>query len=420
LVLATRKGGGITGRGTDVAEVAAGEIRGRGLGRRFVIRLSQSRSLKESILRRELPRTRELWALRDVDLQVHPGEAFGIVGPNGSGKSTLLKLLARIYAPSTGELNVGGRVGSLIEIGAGFHPDFTGVENVYLNASIYGLKRSYVDEHLDEIIDFAELEAFKDVAVRTYSSGMYMRLGFSVAMHVQPDILLLDEVLAVGDEAFQQKCYGRISEFKAAGGTIVFVSHDQTAVARVCDRALMLERGRVVEVGPADDVVRAYHRRLVTDAATELAARDGAHSGPCRVHAVRAVAGDGSIRERFTEGEPMALEVWLYAEEGLEEGRVTVGIREAGGHEMGWQTADRVLLRPAQLERLRLHFPGLPMREGRFIVAVAVESGDGSKELALADPALELSVFSSEETGGGPIRLGGSWELPSGDGAPEG
>jgi len=402
-----------------MAEVAGGEIRGRGLGRRFVIRLSQSRSLKESILRRQLPRTRELWALRDVDLHVHPGEAFGIVGPNGSGKSTLLKLLARIYAPSTGELHVGGRVGSLIEIGAGFHPDFTGVENVYLNASIYGLKRSYVHEHLDEIIDFAELEAFKDVAVRTYSSGMYMRLGFSVAMHVQPDILLLDEVLAVGDEAFQQKCYGRISEFKAAGGTIVFVSHDQTAVARMCDRALMLERGRVVEAGPADEVVRAYHRRLVTDAAQALAARDGTHSGPCRVHAVRAVAGDGSIRERFTEGEPMALEVWLYADEGLEEGRVTIGIRDAGGHELGWQTADRVLLRPAKLERLRLHFPGLPMREGRFIVAVAVESGDGSKELALADPALELSVFSSEESGGGPIRLGGSWELPSGDGSAE-
>jgi nitrogen fixation protein FixH len=130
------------------------------------------------------------------------------------------------------------------------------------------------------------------------------------------------------------------------------------------------------------------------------------------VHEVRAVAGDGSIRERFTEGEPMALEVWLYAEEGLDNGRVTVGVRDAGGHELGWQTVDRVLLRPAQLERLRLHFPGLPMREGRFVVAVAVESGDGSRELALADPALELSVFSNDENGGGPISLGGSWELP--------
>src|SRR4026207_244900 len=207
----------------------------------FKIRLSQNRSLKEMILRRQLPRTRELWALEDVNLDVHPGEAFGIVGANGSGKSTLLKLLAGIFSPSTGELQVGGRVGSLIEIGAGFHPEFTGVENVYLNAAIYGLKRSYVDEHLDQIIDFAELEQFRDVPVRTYSSGMYMRLGFSVAMHVQPDILLLDEVLAVGDEAFQQKCFGRIGDFKRAGGTIVFVSHDPGAVERICDRAIMLE-----------------------------------------------------------------------------------------------------------------------------------------------------------------------------------
>src|SRR5947208_16688297 len=145
-----------------MTEVAPGQIRGRGLGRRFLIRLSHSRSLKETILRRELPRTREIWALQDVDLDVQPGEAFGIVGRNGSGKSTLLKLLAHIYAPSSGELSVGGRVGSLIEIGAGFHPEFTGVENVYLNGAIYGLKRSYIDEHLDEIISFAELQAFKD------------------------------------------------------------------------------------------------------------------------------------------------------------------------------------------------------------------------------------------------------------------
>ena len=397
--------------------VPTGEIRGRGIGRKFVIRLSQSRSLKEAILRRELPRTREIWALRDVDFDIAPGEAFGIVGPNGSGKSTLLKLLAHIYAPSRGELHIGGRVGSLIEIGAGFHPEFTGVENVYLNGAIYGLKRKYIDEHLDEIISFAELEAFKDVPVRTYSSGMYMRLGFSVAMHAQPDVLLLDEVLAVGDEAFQQKCYGKIWEFKQAGGTIVFVSHDQTAVARVCDRALMLDHGRVVESGSAEDVVRLYHRRLVTEAEAQLAQRDGAPTGPCRVHEVRAVAGDGAIRDRFTEGEPMALEVWLYADEGVDNGRVTVGVRDAGGHELGWQTIDRVLLRPARLERLRLHFPGLPMREGRFVIAVAVESGDGSRELALADPALELSVFSNDEQGGGPISLGGSWELPGGDSA---
>src|SRR5213080_1015536 len=279
-----------------MTEVAPGQIRGRGLGRRFLIRLSHSRSLKEAILRRELPKTREIWALRDVDLDVESGEAFGIVGRNGSGKSTLLKLLAHIYAPTTGELRVGGRVGSLIEIGAGFHPEFTGVENVYLNAAIYGLRRKYVEEHLDEILGFAELEDFAHVPVRTYSSGMYMRLGFSVAMHVSPDVLLLDEVLAVGDEAFQQKCFGRIGDFKRAGGTIVFVSHDPSAVERVCDRAMMLEQGRIVEEGPAADVTRAYHRRLVRRAADVVARRDGATPRQCRVHEVRAVAGDGSGR----------------------------------------------------------------------------------------------------------------------------
>jgi ABC-2 type transport system ATP-binding protein len=402
------------------APVQAGEIRARGLGRLFKIRLSQSRSLKETILRRELPRTRELWALRDVDLEIHRGETFGIVGQNGSGKSTLLKLMAGIFAPSTGRLEVAGRVGSLIEIGAGFHPEFTGVENVYLNAAIYGLKRSYVDEHLDEIIGFAELEQFKDVPVRTYSSGMYMRLGFSVAMHIQPDVLLLDEVLAVGDEAFQQKCFGRIGDFKRAGGTIVFVSHDPSAVERLCDRAIMLEHGRVLEEGPADEVVRAYHRRLVSAPAEAAARQDGTSAGPCRVHEVRAMAGDGTSRDRFTEGEPMALEVWLYSENGVDDATVTVGIRDTDGRPVGSQTLEGVLLRSERLERLRLNFPGLPMREGRFFVDVGVTTRDRDAELALAERALELSVFGSDATGSGPIRLGGTWELPSSDGTGDG
>jgi ABC-type polysaccharide/polyol phosphate transport system ATPase subunit len=392
--------------------VTAGEIVGRDVGRVFKIRLSQNRSLKEAILRRRLPQTRDLWALRDVDLHVRSGEAFGIVGPNGSGKSTLLKLIAGIFSPSTGELHVGGRVGSLIEIGAGFHPEFTGVENVYLNASIYGLKRRYIDDHLDEIIRFAELEDFADVPVRTYSSGMYMRLGFSVAMHVNPDVLLLDEVLAVGDEAFQLKCFGRIGDFKRAGGTIVFVSHDPSAVERVCDRAMMLEQGRIVEEGPAGEVVRAYHRRLVRRAADVVARRDGAAPQTCRVHEVRAVAGDGSVRDRVTEGEPLTLEVWLYAEAGAEDLRVTVGFRDANGLPVGSQIVEGVRLRPARLERLRLRLPGLPMREGRFYVDVGVTTPDGDAELALAERALELSVFSRDAGGSGPIRLGGSWELP--------
>ena len=401
-------------------EVQAGEIRARGLGRMFKIRLSESRSLKETILRRQLPRTRELWAPRDVDFDIGRGQTFGIVGRNGSGKSTLLKLIAGIFSPSAGQLQVTGRVGSLIEIGAGFHPEFTGVENVYLNAAIYGLKRSYVDAHLDEIIEFAELQQFKDVPVRTYSSGMYMRLGFAVAMHVQPDILLLDEVLAVGDEAFQQKCFGRLGDFKREGGTIVFVSHDPSAVERLCDRAIMLDAGRIVEAGAAAEVVSAYHRRVVTRPADAASRRNGGSSGRCRVHEVRATAGDGTARDRFVEGEPMALEVWLYAEEEIEDASVTVGIRDADGRPVGAQTVDGALLRPQRLERLRLNFPGLPMREGRFFVDVGVTTSDRDAELALAERALELSVFGSGAGGSGPIRLGGTWELPAVDGTPDG
>ena len=404
---------------TQRAAVPTGEIRARGLGRVFTIRLSQNRSLKSALLRRELPRTRELWALRDVDLEIAPGQAFGIVGPNGSGKSTLLKLLAGIFAPSTGTLAVGGRVGSLIEIGAGFHPEFTGVENVYLNAAIYGLKREYIDRHLEEIIAFAELESFADVPVRTYSSGMYMRLGFSVAMHVHPDVLLLDEVLAVGDEAFQQKCFGKIGDFKRGGGTIVFVSHDPAAVERLCDEAVLLDHGRSIERGPAGDVVRAYHRRLVSASHASADGREGRAGGPVRVHEVRAVAGDGVVRDRFSEGEPMALEVWLFAEDGLDEGRVTLGLRDSGDQALGSQTAESVRLRPGQLERLRLHFPGLPLREGRFYVDVGLESGDGV-QLDHAERALELSVFGQDPGGSGAIRLGGTWELPAVDGTADG
>jgi len=403
----------------NAAAVAPGEIVGLGVGRRFKITLTPTRSLKEAILRRRLPQTRELWALTDVDFRVAPGEAFGIVGRNGSGKSTLLKLIAGIFAPTTGTLAVGGRVGSLIEIGAGFHPEFTGRENVYLNAAIYGLKRSYVDEHIDEILSFAELEAFADVPVRTYSSGMYMRLGFSVAMHINPHVLLLDEVLAVGDEAFQEKCFGRIGDFKRGGGTIVFVSHDAGAVERVCDRAILLEQGRLLEEGPAGEVVGAYHRRLVTGSEEPGPRRDGGGVERCRVHEVRAIAGDGLARDRFTEGEPMALEVWLYAEEPVDGARVTVGFRDGNDKAVGSQTLTDVRLRAKRLERLRLRFPGLPMREGRYYVDIGVGMRDGSAELALAERALELTVFGQDAGASGPIRLGGTWELPPVDGAGE-
>jgi ABC-2 type transport system ATP-binding protein len=396
------------------SEVETGRIRAKGVSRVFTLNVVKERSLKETILRRQLPPKRELWALKDVDFEVAPGQTFGIVGQNGSGKSTLLKLIAGVFSPSSGTVEVRGRVGSLIEIGAGFHPEFTGVENVYLSAAIHGLSRSYVDEHLDEIIEFAELEEFADVAVKTYSTGMYMRLGFSVAMNVRPDVLLLDEVLAVGDEAFQAKCFGRIWDFKRSGGTIVFVSHDPSAVERLCDRAILLRQGRIAHEGSAEDVLRAYHRSLA-DRASVAAAPGGAAqaSASCRVHEVAAVSGDGARRDSLVEGEPFALEIWLYSRTGAQDLDVTIALRETSGQAVGSQTASGVDLRPERLEPLKLHLPEPPLRDGRFFVDVRVATQSGDAELALVERALELSVFSRDPGAAGPIRLGGAWELPA-------
>jgi ABC-2 type transport system ATP-binding protein len=396
-------------------EIEIGEVRASGISRVFEIQVVKARSLKEAILRRQLPPKRQIWALRDVDVHIRPGEAYGIVGQNGSGKSTLLKLFAGIFAPSSGTLEVGGRVGSLIELGAGFHPEFTGTENVYLSAAIHGIPRAYVDKHLEEIIGFAELEDFADMPVKTYSSGMFMRLGFSVAMHVNPDILLLDEVLAVGDEAFQQKCYGKIWDFKRAGGTIVFVSHSAAAVEQICERALLLDHGRVMEEGTADEVLRAYHRRLVLQGQLGGVARRGDGRAPvaCRIHDVQALGPDGSTRTGFVEREPLTVEIQLFADKGLTGSQVEVGFREASGRVIGNQTATGVDLRPERLEAIRLHLAEPPLREGRFFVDVRVLSHDGDAELALLERALELNIFAQDPAAGGPIRLGGRWELPA-------
>src|SRR5437764_5038754 len=239
-----------------------GEIVVEHAARRFRVYPRESRGLKDLVFARRQSRGSEVWALRDVSFPVAPGSAIGLVGRNGSGKTTLLRLLSGIVKPTSGRVAVGGRIGSLLELGAGFHPDLTGRENVYLNGSIHGLRRAAIREKLDEIVAFAGLEDFIDLPVRTYSSRMYMRLGFAIAAHIEADVLLLDEVFAVGDEAFQRKCFGKIFEFKQRGGTIVFVSHDAAAVERLCDRAVLLRNGTVEFDGATRDAIMQYRRLL--------------------------------------------------------------------------------------------------------------------------------------------------------------
>jgi ABC-type polysaccharide/polyol phosphate transport system ATPase subunit len=228
------------------------------------------RTLRESLasipaalsqrMRKGLDRGRreEFWALKDIELEVQPGEIMGIIGHNGAGKSTLLKILSRITRPTVGEVEIRGRVGSLLEVGTGFHPELTGRDNIYLNGSILGMSRREIARHFDEIVEFAEVEQFLDTPVKRYSSGMYVRLAFAVAAHLEPEILLVDEVLAVGDAHFQKKCLGKMEGVALGGRTILLVSHQMSLVQRLSRRVALLERGRIVALGPTDDVVQHY------------------------------------------------------------------------------------------------------------------------------------------------------------------
>ena len=213
---------------------------------------------------------REFWALEDVSFSVERGEAFGIIGANGAGKSTILKLLTRIIRPTHGTIRVNGRLSALIEVSAGFHPDLTGRENIFLNAAILGMSREEIRRRFDAIVDFSGLEEFIDTPVKRYSSGMYSRLGFSVAAHSEPDVLLVDEVLSVGDYLFQRKCIDRMEHVVSSGATVVFVSHNLREVTNLCGRSLLLEHGRVQMIGPTSDVVSLYLKRGQKNRVTDL------------------------------------------------------------------------------------------------------------------------------------------------------
>jgi lipopolysaccharide transport system ATP-binding protein len=252
-----------------------------GLGKRYQINLDQAgyMLLTERITERlkalgRRQKTQEFWALRDVDFEVKRGETMGIVGHNGAGKSTLLKVLSRITPPTEGEARLRGRVGALLEVGTGFHPELTGRENVFLNGAILDMRRQEIQKRFDEIVEFADVGPFIDTPVKRYSSGMQMRLAFSVAAHLEPEILIIDEVLSVGDLAFQEKCLGRMETAAGEGRTVVFISHNLASVRGLCDRAIMLSGGRIVASGDASDVVDTYVSDMLADSQTSLRDRE--------------------------------------------------------------------------------------------------------------------------------------------------
>ena len=272
-----------------------------GVSKRFRLYHERNQSLKAALMRKRRALVEEFWALQDVSFEVPQGTTFGLIGENGSGKSTLMKCMARILRPDSGSLTVRGKVSALLELGAGFHPELSGRENVYLNGSILGISQRELNRKFDEIVDYAGIGEFIDQPVKNYSSGMYVRLGFSVAINVDPDVLLVDEVLAVGDEAFQRKCGEKFAELREQGKTIVLVSHSMVAVHNLCDKVAWLDHGKVKMLDSARKVVDEYTGTVQVDRKVDVEGGNRWGSGAARIAAVELLgAGEAPLVQART------------------------------------------------------------------------------------------------------------------------
>jgi len=333
-------------------------------------------------------------ALVDVSFQVDPGETLGIVGPNGSGKSTLLKLLAGIVRPTQGSVTVEGRLGALLELGAGFHPEISGRENIEINGLLLGLTRRQIAQRFDEIVRFAELEEFLDAPLKTYSSGMAVRLGFSIAAHSDPDVLLVDEVLAVGDERFAHRCLEKFAEFERAGKTLLLVSHDLALVAEHCRRALWLDGGRLLADGPAAETVARYRERVAQEEGkgrleegerrgdAETRGRgEGIGSGAATIEQVRLLDGAGKPAGRVRSGEAARLEMEVDAPSPLSDFVFGFALTTVAGSVVFGTNTDLEGFQPAQFAGravVGLEIPSLTLAPGVYCVDTAIHARDGA------------------------------------------
>jgi lipopolysaccharide transport system ATP-binding protein len=358
------------------------------------------------------------WALRDVNIEVAPGEVVGIVGANGAGKTTLLKLLSRVTEPTEGRAEVRGRLSSLLEVATGFHPDLSGRDNVYLNGSILGMRRSEIDAKFDDIVEFAGVHNFLEMPVKRYSSGMYVRLAFAIAAHVEPEILLVDEVLSVGDQAFQEKCLGRLKEVTSSGRTILFVSHNLPSLTSLCTRGILLDQGRVAIDGPIDDVVSTYLSRRpgVSGGALEGLPRDG--TGEARFQEVSITREDGSpevypdrpvvISLTFSARSPVPAETLSLSvgiNHGLGERLITLWNRFDPGQPLSGTTIE-------DGTRITCTLPNLPLRPGRYPITLYLDRG--GEIVDRIDNQIDLTVLPSDFYGTGqlPSESQGAFMVP--------
>ncbi|HWB61287.1 MAG TPA: ABC transporter ATP-binding protein [Chthoniobacteraceae bacterium] len=369
-------------------------IRVENLGKKYRIRHQQEgrryKSLREILTRKAAsvlnpkaaaqPASEDFWALRDVSFEIGAGEAVGIIGRNGAGKSTLLKLLSRITEPSAGRIELEGRVSSLLEVGTGFHPELTGRENIYLNGAILGMSGMEIKRRFDEIVAFAEVEKFLDTPVKRYSSGMYMRLAFSVAAHLEPEILIVDEVLAVGDAAFQKKCLGRMREVSTQGRTVLFVSHNMGAITSLCQKAFWLDSGGLAASGPVRKIVDQYLTASAdaTQQKMDLSGvrRSGDSGSKMKITGIEWLTG-----LPFKHGESLSARIHFQAFQDVEDIAVGFGFSNIEGirllsFDTDFQDSHRPSLKRGASGWVDFHLPELILAPGFYSLDIGIRSGD--------------------------------------------
>jgi lipopolysaccharide transport system ATP-binding protein len=336
--------------------------------------------VRHPLRRIERGKTQAFWALRDIGFEVAAGETFGIIGHNGAGKSTLLKILSRVTPPTTGEIRLRGRVGALLEVGTGFHSELTGRENIFLNGAVLGMRRTEIQRRFDEIVEFAEVGQFVDTPVKRYSSGMYLRLAFAVAAHLEPEVLIVDEVLSVGDLAFQEKCLGRMERVAGEGRTVLFVSHNLAAVQKLCPRAMLLSRGEKVIEGPTSEVVDEYVRSVRSDTGMRLADRaDRDGSGRIRFDDIWFETGGRRVDAPVT-GQDLDIVLRYTARDGagIRDAEFAIGVYTQMGEvimHLASETAGIVFASLPPEGQIRCRVPRLPLPAGRYAINLFCRTG---------------------------------------------
>jgi lipopolysaccharide transport system ATP-binding protein len=327
--------------------------------------------------------TETLWALKDVGFEIRPGEVVGIIGRNGAGKSTLLKLLGRITRPTSGSAVVRGRIGTLLEVGTGFHPELTGRENIFLSGAIAGMRKDEIRRKFDAIVDFAEMSQFLEMPVKRYSSGMYVRLAFAVAAHLEPDILLIDEVLAVGDASFQKKCLSRMEAAAQQARTVLFISHNLGAIRQLCPRSILIDHGQLVQDGPTPDVLRRYNEllcRLEVDANTNLRDRLNRSTGAVRFTDVSVEDAHGDKKWDFRAGETVRLRTTYHVFESVPNLRYFFSLESATHYETITSVSEVVSTEPltaGTTYSIDLELPAIGLRAGDYGVRFWLGTADG-------------------------------------------